>query len=373
MSSLALADAPRTGPGVPEFAVRPGYTVTLAAQDLGETRFIVFDDSGRLYLSQPNTGSIVQLIDADNDGTFESKRDFATGFEMVHAMQWKDGWLWWARSGQVGKSRDTNDDGAADETVIVLDNLPKGGGHWWRSLLVTNDAIYTSIGDSGNINDETDTDRQKIWKYTIDGTSRTLFASGIRNTEKLMLRPGTDEVWGCDHGSDWYGRPWGDRGGKQPITDLNPPDEFNHYVEGGFYGHPFVVGNKLPRIEFADRKDIVELADKTIPPAWSNGAHWANNGWTFLTKDAFPDHQGDAIIAFHGSWNSKTRVGYKVQRILFDKVTGKPYGSLTIVDCVKDNRVLARPCDVTEAPDGTLLFTDSLGGRLFRVARATSP
>jgi glucose/arabinose dehydrogenase len=365
MTTLARAEE------VPPFDVRPGYTVTLAADKLEESRFIEFGAAGELYLSQPGPGKILTLLDKDGDGSFETRAEFLTDKPTVHGLHFYDGWLWWTQSGAVGRSRDTTGDGVADETEIIVADLVSGGGHWWRSILVTPEGFYTSIGDSGNINDETATDRQKIWKYTRDGKERTLFASGLRNTEKLRLRPGTTEVWGADHGSDWYGRPWGDKQGRQPITDSIPPEEFNHYVQDGFYGHPFVVGNKLPRIEFANRDDIIELAEKTVPPAWAGGAHWANNGFTFLSKDAFPDHAGDAIIAYHGSWNSRRRVGYCVQRILFDDVTGLPYGSLTLVSCLggrDKQQVLARPCDVAEAPDGSILFTDSQGKRIFRIS-----
>ncbi|MFT3784655.1 MAG: PQQ-dependent sugar dehydrogenase [Tepidisphaeraceae bacterium] len=371
----ALASAQRTGPNVPEFDVRPGFKVTLAASDIGETRFIEFGDNGVLYLSQPGNGSIRTLIDKDGDGVYETKTNFLTDKPTIHGMCWHDGWLYWGQTGFLGRSRDTNGDGVADETEVLaefpqLGNKPRG--HWWRSVLVTDDAIYTSVGDSGNITENDNEERQKIWKYTPDGKSRTLFATGIRNTEKLRMRPGTTEIYGCDHGSDWWGGPWGDKQGRQPITDNYPPEEFNLYVEGGFYGHPFVTGNKLPRIEFSKRDDIMELADRTIIPAWSSHAHWANNGFNFTSKDYFPGMKGDAVIAFHGSWNSKERVGYKVQRILFDSYTGKPYGSQTIVDCLggpDKQRVLARPCDVAEALDGTLLFTDDQGGRIFRISK----
>ena len=34
-----------------------------------------------------------------------------------------------------------------------------------------------------------------------------------------------------DHGSDWFGRELGDKRGRQPITDWNPPEEMNKYVD----------------------------------------------------------------------------------------------------------------------------------------------
>ena len=154
------------------------------------------------------------------------------------------------------------------------------------------DAIYTGIGDSGNITDLRDSEREKIYRFDKEGGSKHLFSSGIRNTEKLRFRPGTQEIWGADHGSDWFGEPLGDKQGRQAITDDNPPDEFNRYVDGGFYGHPFIVGMRVPRIEYQNRPDIVEPAQKTIVPEWCFGAHFATNAFTFLTKNYFPGCKG---------------------------------------------------------------------------------
>jgi glucose/arabinose dehydrogenase len=361
-------------PGVPPFAVRPGYQVTLAAEGLPEARFITFDDNGTLYLSQPEAGAIVTLRDADGDGKFEVVNRFVTDRKKVHAMQFKDGWLWFAQTGSVHRARDADGDGKADEVVTLVPDgaLPGGTGHWWRSLLVTDDAFYTSIGDSGNITDEAQTERQKIWKFSLDGKNKTLFASGLRNTEELQVRPGTKDIWGVDHNSDAFGKNYGEVEGKnQPITDRLPPDEFNRYVEGAFYGHPFIVGPGIPRPEYVERKDLLELAAKTVVPEWNLGAHWAANGWTFLTKDDTAGNRGDAFVACRGSWNSTKKVGYRVERVLFDRWTGKPYGSQMIVGTLGQdgNTVLARPVDCAEAPDGSVLFTCDVTKRIYRISR----
>lgn len=356
-----------TGPGVPAFTVRDGYSVTLVGKDLGETRFIEPGAPDILYLSQPNTGAI-STLKKQKDGTYQKIGDFTSGKKTVHGMDYHDGWLWFTQSGVVWKGRDTNGDGKADEEIKVLDGLPEGGGHWWRSICVTGDGFFTSIGDSGNIADQTDTDRQKIWFYSSDGTTRKLWSAGIRNTEKLRLRPGTTELYGCDHGSDWYGKPLGDTEGNQPITDRVPDDEFNHYVEGKFYGHPFIVSNGLPRLEFKDRPDIIELAAKTTLPAWPVGPHWATNGWTFSTTDKV-GAKGDAFIACHGSWNSSIKQGYCIDRVMFDAQTGQPMGAMSMVSTLDGQKDLARPVDCAEEPDGSILFTVD-GGTLYRLSKS---
>lgn len=371
----AIKPVPQTlaplGEDVPAFGVRPGFRVTLVAKDFGEARFLQFDDKGTLYVSQPGSGTIAAL--QLKGGTYQKIADFTTDKPRVHGMDFHNGWLWFTQSGSIWKARDTNGDGKSDEEIQVLKDLPEGGGHWWRSVLVAPDGIYTSIGDAGNadIPEGDRAERQKIWKYNLDGSSKTLFAEGIRNTEKLRLRPGTNEVYGADHGSDNFGRSLGEKPGNQPVTDQIPPCEFNHYEAGKFYGHPFIVGNGMPRPEYTNRPDIniLELAAKTTLPAWQLGAHWAPNGWTFAATSAL-GMKGDAFIACHGSWNSSKRVGYRVERVLFDSATGQAMGAQSLVSTLNSNGdVLGRPCDVTEAPDGTLLFSDDDKRRIYRVEK----
>ncbi|MEX0776689.1 MAG: PQQ-dependent sugar dehydrogenase [Phycisphaeraceae bacterium] len=373
----APAEQGQRGPGVPAFTVRPGYRVTLAAERVGEGRFIEFDDKGTLYLAGIRNGKVWAWKDKDGDGVYETETLFLENQRHVHGLCWYDGWLWFAPSTAVGKARDTNGDGKADDVEIVLKDLPGGSGHLWRSLLVTKDGLWTSVGDPGNITDQTDTDREKIWFYQHDGSGKKLWSSGLRNTEKLRMRPGTTEIWGAEHGSDWFGGPLGDKAGRQPITDLWPPDEFNHYVEGGFYGHPFLVGPRVPRVESQKRPDLIDLAAKTIAPGWMFGAHWATNGFGFVSNENKmfpPDHRGDAFVGCHGSWNSQTRVGYRVERVMFDKWTGKPFGSQMIVSTLNaqapgSDDVLGRPVDCAEAPDGSILFTvDAPGARIYRIS-----
>jgi len=356
----------QVGPDVPPFTVRPGYRVDLVAQNIGEVRFIEFGKKGTLYVSEPRAGKIITL--QEKDGVWTKVADFTADKPTIHGMHYYDGWLWFTQSGAVWKARDTDGDGKADEEIKVVDNLPSGGGHWWRSILVTPDGFYTSIGDTGNITDLTATDREKIWKFSLDGKTKTLFASGLRNTEKLRQRPGSTDIYGADHGSDNWGAPLGQKPGNQPFTDVIPPCEFNHYVQDGFYGHPFIVGPGLPRLEFKDKPDLLDIANKSIPPAWCLGGHWAPNGWNFMTSDAL-GLKGDAVIACHGSWNSTKKVGYRLEHILFDSVTNLPYGAQCLVSTLGDGgNVLGRPCDVAEAPDGSLYFSDDSKGRIYRLS-----
>jgi glucose/arabinose dehydrogenase len=374
------------GEGVPAFKVRPGYRVTraAAANFLPEARFIQFSADGKtLYISDRENGVIYALTDPDANGVYQKKTSFVTNKRSVQGMDVHDGWLYFsmAGDGSVSRAKDNDGDGKAETVEVVLppNSLPRGGGHPFEGLLVTDTDIYVTSSDPTNMTEELDSDRKKIYVFDQASKSRKVFVSGIRNTEKLRFRPGTTEIWGFDHGSDQFGASYGETGGggrvrgqvsRMPFTDLNPPEELNHYVQDGFYGHPFIMGNGVPRPEFAKRPDIVELGVKTTQPKWLVHAHWAVLGFTFIEKDYFPDHKGDLFFASHGSWNSSTPVGAVVQRILFDEVTGLPYGSMTIVDCQGPERRFARPVDLAEAPDGTLIFSSDEPAGLFRISKS---
>ena len=148
--------------------------------------------------------------------------------------------------------------------------------------MIHKNRIYTHVGDQGNATDEpVDADeRKKIWSFAMDGSDKKLFSYGVRNTEKFAIRPGSEEIWGVDHDIDDFGAPVEKKEKKfgQAITDHNPPSELNKYVEGGFYGHPFIVGKNIPNIAFLDRENLAELAQKAIIPEWTMAASSSENG-----------------------------------------------------------------------------------------------
>lgn len=375
-------------PEVAEFTVREGFEVTVAVPGPENARFMEFGSDGTLYVSRPRAGDILALRDTDGDGIYEDARQFIEDMTSVHGLCWHDGYLWFTTTSGIYRAKDADGSGMADTIEEIISGLPGEGSHWWRSILVTDEHIFTGVGDSGNITDERATDRQKIWRFSKTGSDKTLWASGVRNTEKLRLRPGTTEIWGIDHGSDMFGDTLGeDRGMNQPITDALPPDELNRYDQGAFYGHPFFVGDRIPRPEFRELPDLLELAARTVVPQWRFAAHSASNAFTFVDpviaskSNALPaDFAGDMIVAQRGSWNRTSPSGYAIVRVMFDKdpkFGGVPIGEQTLVKAIATGpegpRALARPVDCVQAPDGSILFSVDLPrGRIYRLRAVSS-
>ena len=377
VAAFCAAPPPVNFVGVPPGVwVRPGFTLSVAVEGLKTARFLAFGPDGALYVSIPKEGRIVACRDRDGDGVYETRTDFVRGKEantILQGVQWHDGWLWFAQLNAISKARDTNGDGQADEEVQVIgpDALPTGarGGHMWRALLIHDGRIYTHVGDQTNATNEPieASERKKIWSFALDGSGKCLFASGVRNTEKLAVRPGTKEIWGVDHDIDnMAAKLEGDRKHGQPITDHNPPAELNHYVEGGFYGHPWLVGKNQPNLEFINEPRLMEYAAKARIPAWLLPAHSSANSLAFYSGGKIPGADGDVFVAQKGGWNATSKVGYCLSRILFED--GHPYGEQKVVSFLRNGtEILGRPADVAQAPDGSLVFSDDLGGKVYRL------
>lgn len=120
-------------------AVVGGFEVTMPAREplVRNVSMLAFDPRGRLFvgmgpqyrmpLVDTPGDTIVQLVDADADGTFDAAKTFAGPFHCVQGMAWKHGprgpELWVANSPDLTIVRDTDGDDVADEYVRVATGL----------------------------------------------------------------------------------------------------------------------------------------------------------------------------------------------------------------------------------------------------------
>lgn len=373
MCGLCLTAAGVAAADLDGITVAPGFRLAVFADGLKQPRTLAIREDGTVFLTQMDSGEILALKDDDGDGSADRRWVVAEDIRRPHGLVARGDALWVAESGRILRL-DLDADAREKARTVVLDErtLPSGGGHWTRMLaLGPDDRLYTGLGDSQNIStddrDAVSRKRQKIWTYRQDGSDERLYCTGLRNTQKIDWHPRTGRLYGTDHGSDNFSA-------DPVINNDNPACEFNRLEPGRDYGHPYVVtgadGKNRIRPEYADAPDIHQRMARSLPAAFALGGHVAPTGWTFYRGAGLgDDYDGAAFLCFRGSWNSTVKKGYALEAIVFQG--GLPREARRIVSFLPrgGGHEQDRPVDAAQHPDGSLLFTGEVKGRIYRLTK----
>ncbi|MDB4943133.1 MAG: L-sorbosone dehydrogenase [Labilithrix sp.] len=350
--------------------VPAGFEVSLFAADLDNPRQARVAPNGDLFVVESEKDRIRVLRDADGDGKPELVKIFAEGLKQPFGVAfWPPGpapkWVYVANTDAVLRFPYVDGDVTARGTAeTVVEGISggghlRGGGHWTRDVVFSNDGsrMFVSIGSRSNVSDDAEEERRaRIFEYTPEGKNGRVYASGIRNAVGLAVHPRTGELWASVNERDELG-------------DHLVPDYVTRVREGGFYGWPwFYLGaHQDPR----HAGKHAELAGAIAVPDVLLQSHSASLGMMFYAGTAFPaEYQGSAFAAEHGSWNRARRTGYKVINI--PVVNGVPTGEY--VDFMTgfvtpDGDVWGRPVAVAQARDGGLYVTDDGGECVWKIRR----
>jgi glucose/arabinose dehydrogenase len=174
------------------------------------------------------------------------------------------------------------------------------------------------------------------------------------------MHPVTKQIWVTQN----------ERDNIEPEHEDLPPEEINILQDGADYGWPYCYGNRIPS---PDREfhDPARCA-RTNPPALEMQAHSAPLGIAFLDRATmFPaDWRGDAVVAFHGSWNRSVPTGAKVVRVRIRDGTPVSYEDFITGWQGPNGRRWGRPVDLVVNTDGSLLISDDAAGAIYRVTWA---
>jgi glucose/arabinose dehydrogenase len=372
-------------PAGAELKTLPGFAAEIIVSGLEGPRVIRFAPNGDLFLSESTGGRVRVLRFAPGQTAPVHEEVFAAGLDRPYGLAFyppgpNPRYVYVATHDSVLRypyqSGEFKPSGAA-ETIA---HLPAGAGHWTRDLAFSPDGatLYVAIGSQTNVAEgktpppraeaealekteglgaSAEPGRALIAAFDPEGKNRRVYASGLRNCSGVTIRPGSDELWCAVNERDMLG-------------DNLPPDYATRVVPGAFYGWPwyYTGAHEDPRHK-GERPD---LAEKTAVPDVLIQPHSAPLGITFYEGSQFPaEFRGDAFVALHGSWNRSKFAGYKIIRLRFSD--GKPtgvYEDFVTGFVIDDSKVWGRPVDVTQAPDGALLFTEDGNGTLWRVSYA---
>lgn len=350
-------------PGNATLTVPNGFKINVFAEgDFREPRWMALAPNGDVFLADSRANSVIVLRDKNKDGIAEERFVFSAELSQPFGMAFHKDWFYVANTDSVVrfkyKAGQTKADGPPEKIV----ELTAGGynQHWTRNILFSPDGtkMFVSIGSATNVSVEADPRRAAISVYDPDGKNHRIYAAGLRNPIGLAWNPKTGELWTAVNERDGLG------------DDL-VPDYATSVKEGGFYGWPYsyLGQNEDPRRK-GEKPDLVK---KAIVPDVLFTSHVAALGIQFYNGTMFPqEYQGDAFVAFHGSWNRQKLSGYKVVRIRFKdgKLVGNQYEDFVSgwLPDENSNEVWGRPVGLLVAADGSLLITDDGANKVWRVS-----
>lgn len=337
-----------------------GFKVRVFARDLINPRMLAVSDDGVLYATRRSVGDVVMLKDADKDGKADDAVRVASRPGM-HGIAFHGSKVYLAAVNDVFVA-DVKEDGTFGPLTRIINDLPDAGQHPNRTLKIGPDGmLYISVGSTCNACAESSPESATLLRAKPDGTSRTIFASGLRNTIGFDWEPASGKLYGMDHGIDWLG-------------DAEQVEELNLIEKGKKYGWPYVygMGEFNPQDNPPEGITLEDWKRQSAEPLLGYTAHSAPMQMAFYSGDAFPAaYQGDAFVAMRGSWNRRPPSGYEVVRIDFEN--GRPVAFERFLEGFLIRRdggaygYLARLAGIAIGTDGSLFVSDDSNGVVYRV------
>ena len=314
---------------------------------------------------EPSPNKIVILRDTNGDGQAEQRTVMTNpALASPFGLALRDGRLYVANHDAVVSWPFAPGQTKLEGKPEKLMDLPGGGNHWVRNLLLSPDGtkLYVTVGSSSNIAENgiaLEKGRATIHEYDFSTKSSREFAGGLRNPNGLDWNPRSGELWTTVNERDMLG------------SDL-VPDYLTNVPLGAQYGWPWAYWKK--NIDWRVNEPMPEfLLEYVRKPEYGLGSHVAALGLAFARGGNVMGARfaSGAFIARHGSWNRKPLSGYDVVFVRFDdrgNAMNAPPEPVLTGFLTKDNKAHGRPAWVAFAQDGALLVSDDVGGVIWRVA-----
>lgn len=355
-------------PESPTLQVPEGFTVNVFAEGLESPRWLALTPDGDVLVTETRENRIRLLKDINGDGVADQKTPFAdasNGLDIPFGMAFAPGYFFLGNTAAVRRYPFAAGQASLQGQGEKIADLPGGGynQHWTRNVVVAPDQqkLYVSVGSRSNA-DEEPLPRAAVQVMNLDGSDAQVWASGLRNPVGLDFHPQTDELYATVNERDGLG------------DDL-VPDYLTRIQSGAFFGWPYAYLKPDwldPRQRSGNQSKRPDLAAQTRTPDVLFQAHSAALGLQFYDGKTFPErYRNGAFVALRGSWNRNEGTGYKLVFVPFG-ANNRPVGSYE--DFLKGFLIdpqgpitWGRPVGLLVLPDGSLLFTEEMNNRIYRV------
>ncbi|BCS35129.1 hypothetical protein TBR22_A43550 [Luteitalea sp. TBR-22] len=416
------ASPPASRPATPSdnggLSLPGGFSATVFHDGVGRARHLAVTGDGIVYVKlrgpwwgDPAAGfkGIVALRDTGGDGradlverfgAYEDTGDYGT------AMRIHEGHIYFSTAGEVYRQKLVPGRLVPDTPVeLILKHNYKAEGRSYEHIAKPiafdeSGHLYVPFGAPGDSCQ--DKNRQPgapgadpcgqlewhggVWQFDARKPGQTekdgvRYATGIRSIVAMAWNRHAHDLYALQHGRDDLYRSWSQYYSRWQSAVL-PSEEFFRVTRGFDGGWPYyyfdwMQGKKLLNPEYGgDGKKEGKGAELARPLVGFPG-HFAPNDLLFYDGDQFPErYRHGAFIAFHGS---TIRVPYSQAGYIVAFVPmkdGMPSGDWEVfadgfsgIDPIPNTTdAVARPMGLAQGPDGSLYVSDSVKGKIWKIA-----
>lgn len=298
--------------------------------------------------------------DTDGDGAADESHVFADGLHSPFGMALIGENLYVANADAVLRFTYAPGMTSLPTAPEVISSLPSGKNHHWtKNILPSPDqrSLFVTVGSNSNVGEcgpEVEEGRAAIHRLDLETGQLELFAHGLRNPVGMGLEPSTDTLWTVVNERDELG------------SDL-VPDYATSVRQGDFFGWPYTYYGENPQPRLDSRWPDEHPLART--PDYAVGAHTASLDIEFSYDSALPgEWRSGMFVSQHGSWNRQPRSGYRVIYIPF--TDGAPDGvpeEIVGGFLDADGNARGRPAGLAIDGTGALLIADDVGNVIWRV------
>jgi glucose/arabinose dehydrogenase len=329
----------------------PGFKIAVWADSVPQARQMAWGDKGTLFVGTFDKGTVHSVSGPDGQKVV---KPFITGLRMPTGVAFQDGALYVVDIDKLIRydNPEANLE-KAPEGKVVYDDFPPYVPHGWKYLVPDGKGwFYIPVGVPCNIClPPASTGHYR--RVDPKTGAAEIVALGVRNSVGGAVDPRSGQLWFTDNGRDW-------------VSDDLPNDELNRVSKiGEHFGYPYCHQGDLADPKYGAERKCSEFT----PPVYKQGPHIAGLGMKFYTGDMFPaEYKNGIFIAQHGSWNRAKKLGYRVLFLSVDPDGKNPKEQVFAGTWLDDQKILGRPADVLQAPDGSLLVADDQAGAIYRIS-----
>ncbi len=343
---------------------------------LERPRYMAFDESGVLYVADMGAKHIFALPDGNSDGIADTIITATPLVDSAHSLVFYHNSMYVAEPTRIRKFRDSDHDGYFETEDPFITNIPSRGpyDHYTRTIILDsiNKYFYVSVGASCNACRETNAERATILRYNLDGTGKTIIATGVRNALGLAIDPTTGALWAANADRDNLG-------------DDIPPEIITKIDSGHFYGWPFAYGSDVfvnPTSDPEYEKLLPFTANDSAKattmsePKITLEAHSTPMSIMFVRNNNYHNSiLADAVVAIHGSAKGgrSVGVGYKVISIrqtntITDQWEAQDFLTGFLTDSIA-YKFWGRPCGLAKDASNVIYLSCDAGiPAIYRIA-----